>query len=175
MLSKWNYQHDCYGSEVERGNFVVEDWILAVTSVPKCKRNRDMTLRYPIKIPFQLRPLQHDEGTLKTTPNPWWSCTGIYPSPRWRSWSAAADSSRWWGDPCPGAPPHSGKAPHHISLAPILSAHISEVSWNCGKLWRQRWRQGWRDWRRRDSNPQSVSRHGSQWVCQLLDDEKLWF
>jgi hypothetical protein len=35
------------------------------------EREREMTTRYPIKIPFQLRPLQRDGGTSKLPPVPW--------------------------------------------------------------------------------------------------------
>jgi len=35
------------------------------------EREREMTNRYPIMIPFQLRPLQRDGGTSKLPPVPW--------------------------------------------------------------------------------------------------------
>ena len=40
-LTRCNYQHECYCSEVVCGNFVVEYLSLSVTSVPKCKRKRE--------------------------------------------------------------------------------------------------------------------------------------
>jgi hypothetical protein len=35
------------------------------------ERERKLTMRYPIMIPFQLRPLQRDEGTSELPPVPW--------------------------------------------------------------------------------------------------------
>ena len=72
-INIYSYQHGSHGPEVESEDFVIEefDFYLLPIFLKAKERERKLTMRYPIKIPFQLRPLQRDGGTSKLPPVPW--------------------------------------------------------------------------------------------------------